>query len=59
MENIDSKIKQQKQQQEAIKQLINGIQVACSRGAFKLEEAAVLYNAVSVFLPEKNEKARD
>ena len=37
-------------QHDALKQLVKGVQIACSRGAYRLEEAAALHRAVECFV---------
>ena len=39
------------QQQEALEVLVQAVTVAQKRGAFNLDEAGVIANAVSVFVP--------
>lgn len=43
-------------QQQALEILINGIKVAQKRGAFELEEATLLGEAVRVFIPKETVK---
>lgn len=36
-------------QKQALQVLINGLELACKRGAFNMEEVASLYEAVRIF----------
>lgn len=43
-------------QQQALEVLINAVRIAQKRGAFELEEAPVLAEAVKVFMPQEEAK---
>ena len=44
-------------QTQALQILVSGLQVAQSRGAFKMEESARLAEAIKLFQPTENKKA--
>ena len=44
-------------QQDALKVLVSALQIAQSRGTFKLEESARIAEAISLFQPKKVEAA--
>ncbi len=43
-------------QQQALQVLVSGLQVAQSRGAFKIEESARLAEAIKLFQPAEEDK---
>jgi len=43
-------------QQQALQVLVSGLQVAQSRGAFKIEESARLAEAIKLFQPTEDKK---
>jgi hypothetical protein len=43
-------------QQQALQVLVSGLQVAQSRGAFKIEESAKLAEAIKLFQPAEDKK---
>jgi tellurite resistance protein len=47
------KIMSEMKQEQALNVLIAGIKVAQAKGAFTLEESALLYKAIDVFLPKQ------
>lgn len=44
-------------QQQALEVLVNAVKVAQKRGAFELEEAPVIAQAVAVFMPPQQPQA--
>jgi hypothetical protein len=44
-------------QQQALQVLVSGLQVAQSRGAFKIEESAKLAEAIKLFQPVDDKKS--
>ncbi len=46
-------------QQQALEVLINAVRIAQKRGAFELEEAPILAQAVEVFTPKQTETPKE